>query len=146
MAKRFLPRYMEKPRCRSGRSLQIFEGSRLVPHKWSTQDGPGSDSRTATAVAELEGVRHSEVLLVLLPGCYATRFLTEGLPLLLFWLIAAETLAAACSNRFKAKASCNSFLQTYVQRSCSAESPGGGADWPFLAFNSACAFTTVRRA
>src|SRR5579863_4225925 len=49
---------------------------------------------------------------------------------------------------FSLRACCNSVRRPSVQSSCSAsaESAGGGLDWAFLAFNSASAFTTVRRA
>jgi len=40
---------------------------------WTDEDGEGSDGNAAIAVAELEGVREADVLVVLLPGGYGTH-------------------------------------------------------------------------
>jgi nucleoside 2-deoxyribosyltransferase len=41
--------------------------------EWKDEDGEGTESHAAIAVAELKGVRDADVLVVLLPGGYGTH-------------------------------------------------------------------------
>jgi nucleoside 2-deoxyribosyltransferase len=74
MQKRF---YLATRKDRSGEAAALCESLRVQgwsrTFEWSAQDGADSDGRAATAVAELEGVRESDVLLVLVPGGYGTH-------------------------------------------------------------------------
>jgi len=74
MAKRF---FLSTQKDRSAQADALSEELETYGWKrtfaWTGEDGTGSGGHAAIAMAELQGVREADVLVVLLPGGYGTH-------------------------------------------------------------------------
>jgi hypothetical protein len=74
MAKRF---YVSSRKDRSAEADALSEKLKARgwerTYKWTTHDGEGSEGHAKVALAELQGVRDADVLIVLFPGGFGTH-------------------------------------------------------------------------